>query len=163
MRIWTTVGALASLASLVACATVPDQPVLASDADVLAVQELVAELDRCARQADLEAFLAWSTDDVISMAPNEPPIVGKDAVERWYRNFYATFDINMTHDPLETHAYADLLIHRGHATGTLIPKAGGDAIEFDNKYLFVLLRQDDGSLKIWRAVFNSNMPPPTAG
>ena len=157
-----TVVFLASALAYAACAQLPDRPAAASAADVRAVADLVAEFDRCAREGDLETFLSYSVDDVVSLAPDQSAIVGKEAMRAWYADFYGAFDIDMTHHPGETFAYGNVLVHRGNATGTLKPKAGeGDVLPFDNKYMFVLLRTNDGSLKVWRAAFNANTPPPS--
>jgi ketosteroid isomerase-like protein len=39
------------------------------------------------------------------------------------------------------------------------PKAGGPESLFDGKFLTVFKRQPDGSWKIYRDCFNSNVPP----
>jgi hypothetical protein len=31
-------------------------------------------------------------------------------------------------------------------------------VPFNNKYLFLFRRQPDGSLRVWRAMFNTNPP-----
>lgn len=136
----------------------PLRPITATHADVQAVAGLVAEFDRCAREGDLETFVSSSLEDVVFLVPDQNAIVGGDALREWYRGFYDAFEIDMTHHPGETHAYGNLLIHRGTATGTLTPAGGGSPASFDNKYMFVLLRVADGSLKLWRAAFNANAP-----
>jgi len=133
-----------------------------ASADREAVRQLVAEFDRCAREKDLEGFLSYSLDDVVALGPGEAAVVGKAAVRAWYQNFYAAFDIAMVHRPVETDSFGDLVITRGDATGTIRPVAGGEALQVDNKYLFALKRQPNGSLKVWRAMFNANGQTPQA-
>lgn len=93
------------------------------------------------------------------LAPDQPAVVGKEAVREYYRAFYGAFTIEMRHEPVETHAVGDLVVNRGDGHGTVTPKAGGQPMPFNNKYLMVFRRQADGSLKVWRAAFNSNVPP----
>ena len=150
---WTAVVLLTA-----ACTAPSPELQPAAEADVSAVSRLVAEIDRCAREKDLDAFVALSTDDVVSLAPDQPPVVGRDAVRESYRAFYAAFDITMRHRPLETHSIGGLVVHRGIAQGTLTPTGGGASVPFNNKYLFLLQRQTDGSLRVWRAMFNANPP-----
>ena len=133
-----------------------------ASADREAVKQLVAEFDRCAREKDLETFLSYSLDDVVALAPGEPAVVGKAAMRAWYQNFYAAFDVAMVHRPVETDSFGDLVITRGDATGTIRPVGGGEAVQVGNKYLFVLKRQSDGSLRVWRAMFNENGQAPQA-
>ena len=119
---------------------------------------LVAELDRITRAEDLEAFLTYVAEDCVLLAPDQPAVVGKDAIRDVYRGLYDALDMELTHHPGETLVYGDLVVHRGTATGTATP-VGGTPMALDNKYLFVLLRQDDGALRIWRAAYNANTAP----
>jgi len=160
MKNLVAIGTIVSLIILTTCSQESKQSSYSNEADVKAVEHLIAEFDRCAREGDLETFLSYSMDDVVFLAPNEPAIVGKDVMRPWYENFYATFNIDMKHEHIETHSFDDVVIHRGDCTGTITPKVGGEPIHFNNKYLYVLRRQTDGSLKVWRAAFNSNTPPP---
>jgi ketosteroid isomerase-like protein len=43
-------------------------------------------------------------------------------------------------------------------TLSMVPKAGGETIEYDGKALTILEKQADGSWKIARDCFNSNVP-----
>ena len=158
-------GAVLTTLLAAACARPAPQLAAASDPDVAAVARLVATLDSCARTGALDVFLSLSADDVVMLAPDQPTVVGKDAVREYYRSLYGTFTIDMRHAPIETHAVGDLVVSRGDGRGTLTPKAGGQPMSFDNKYVMLFRRQADGSLKVWRVAFNSNVPPaapPTA-
>ncbi len=127
-----------------------------TEADMVAVARLMVTLDRLAGDADLEGFLTLVPDDAVYMPPDEPALVGKRAIGEWYRALYDRFELEITHEPLEVDAAGDYIIHRGNARGTMTPKDGGEPIPFDNKYLMVLKKQPDGSLSIWRAIFNAN-------
>ena len=143
-----------------ACMRAAPQLAPASKADVAAVTAMLATMDSCARTGALDRFVSLSTDDVVMLAPDQPAVVGKDANREWYRGFYATFNIEMRHQPpLETYAIGDLVVARGVAGGTARPKAGGLAITMNNKFLMLFRRQPDGSLKVWRVAFNTNLPP----
>lgn len=144
--------------TLLGCTELPERPTEASPQDVEAITHLAADLDRIARAEDLNAFLTYVAEDCVLLAPDQPAVVGKDAIRDVYRALYDALDMDLTHHPGETLVYGDLLVHRGTATGTATP-TGGTPMALDNKYLFVLLRQDDGSLKIWRAAYNSNTAP----
>ena len=135
----------------------------AAAADEEAVKQLVAEFNRCAREKDLEAFLSHSVEDAVALAPGEPAVVGKEALRSWYKGFYVAFDIAMVHRPIETHSFGDVVIARGDATGSIRSVSGGEPMQVDNKYLFILKRQGDGSLKVWRAMFNANGAGTPAG
>ncbi len=156
------ITALAGALLVAACARQSPLLAIASAADSAAVSRMLASFDSCARTGALDVFIGYSADDIVMLAPDQPAVVGKDAVREWYRNFYGTFQIEMHHAPLETHSVGDLVITRGNATSTIAPKAGGPAMSSNTKVLMVFRRQADGSLKAWRVAFNSDAPPPAA-
>ena len=124
-----------------------------------AVLELLAAIDTAARAGDFETSLQYATEDVIHMPPDQLPIVGKDAVRAWQRDFFSGFSVDMKHEADETVDCGEVVVHRGRVTGTMTPKAGADPIHLNNKYLFVLRKASDGTLKVWRAMFNGNTSP----
>jgi len=152
-------GAVLTVLLAAACARPAPQLTSASDADVAAVARMVASFDSCARTGALDVFMGYVADSVVSLMPDQPATVGKEAVREFYRNFYGTFDIEMRHAPIETSAIGDLVVTRGNASGTLTPKSGGPPMPFNNKYLMIFRRQADGSLKVWRVAANTNAPP----
>jgi len=158
MRAIRLTGAVVTLL-LAACARPAPQLAAASDADVAAVARAVATFDSCARTGALDVFMGYVADSVVSLMPDQPATVGKEAVREFYRNFYGIFNIEMRHAPVETYAIGDLVVSRGDASGTLTPKAGGPPMPFNNKYLMLFRRQADGSLKVWRVAANTNAPP----
>ncbi len=150
---------LGGLGLIAACNRPAPQIAPASQADVASVTRLLATFDSCARTGALDEFISHSTDDVVMLAPDQPAVVGKEAAREWYRGFYATFNIEGRHQPpVETYAIGDLVMARGIATMTALPKAGGAAMTMNNKFIMLFRRQADGTLKAWRVAFNSNMP-----
>jgi ketosteroid isomerase-like protein len=152
-------GAILTTLLAAACARPAPQLAAASDSDVAAVARTVATFDSCARTGALDVFMGYVADSVVSLMPDQPATVGKEAVREFYRNFYGTFIIEMRHAPVETYAIGDLVVSRGDASGTLTPKAGGPPMPFNNKYLMLFRRQGDGSFKVWRVAANTNAPP----
>jgi ketosteroid isomerase-like protein len=76
---------------------------------------------------------------------------------------WAAMALEMKHAVAEVDSSGDVIVVRGTATGTATPRAGGPPAAFDNKFLFVLKRAPDGSLKALRVAFNTNAPAPPAG
>jgi ketosteroid isomerase-like protein len=158
----TRLAALVSAVLMAACGHPAPQLAPASAADVAAVARTVATFDSCARTGALDVFMGYSADDIVALMPDQPAMVGKEAVREFYRDFYGSFDVEMQHAPVETDVIGDLVISRGAASGSLTPKAGGQPMPFNNKYLMIFRRQGDGSLKVWRVAANSNTPPAPA-
>ena len=124
-----------------------------------AVRQLFAETDRCAREKDLEAFMRLGLGDAVLLMPDAPPIAGAEGTRAFYSGFYAAFDIDMTHHLADAQEAGDVVVAWGNATGSMRPVAGGGAMNFDNKFLFVLKRDGGGALKVWRVAFNANAAP----
>lgn len=142
-----------------ACGRSAPTPAPASAADVAAVARTVATFDSCARTGALDVFMGYVAEDAVALFPDMPAIVGKQALRAFYGSYYGSFRIDGHHAPIETQTIGDLVINRGEVHGTVTPKAGGQPMPIDNKYLMIFRRQPDGSLKIWRAAANSNARP----
>lgn len=122
------------------------------------VRALLAIQDSVVSAEDLDGFMQLIAEDAAFLAPDEIPLQGKEAIRTWYGNLFRAFDVQMEHVPGPTEVQGSVLIHRGDARGTLRPRAGGAPISFDNKYLFVMRVDDDGTPRHWRAMFNANPP-----
>ena len=149
---------LGGLCLVAACTRSAPQVGLASAADVAAVARTVAIFDSCARTGALDVFMGYVAEDAVALFPDMPAIVGKEALRAFYGSYYSGFKIDGHHAPIETQTIGDLVINRGEVHGTVTPKAGGQPMPIDNKYLMIFRRQGDGSLRIWRAAANQNAP-----
>jgi ketosteroid isomerase-like protein len=97
-------------------------------------------------------------EDFVDMPPNEPAIIGKQALRTHHEPLFEAFDVRVTYKPVETNAFGDVVIQRGASVVVSTAKAGGDPVILDQKYLYVFRRQEDGSFKLWRNIFNNNAP-----
>ena len=61
--------------------------------------------------------------------------------------------------PIQGLRSGDQAVARGTYAATVTPKDGSEEIFIDGKYMTLLKRQPDGSWKIFRDIYNSNMPP----
>lgn len=118
-------------------------------------QEYAASLNA----GDLDRWLSLWTDDGIQMPPGESLVVGKDRIRKRNQGFLDRyeFDMNISNQEIET--AGDWAYSRGVYKATLTAKSGGDVIYVDGKYMTILKRQSDGSWKIHRDIFNSNVAP----
>ncbi len=144
-----------TIAAIIAC-TSADEPASTRQEDMVAVSRMLVTLDRLAAEGDVAGLLEYISDDAVFMPPDANTIVGSRQIGAWFGEFFDDFNVEMSHAPLETDVFGSIIIHRGDASGTLQPKNGAATIAFDNKYLFVIRKQADDSLKIWRAIFNNN-------
>jgi ketosteroid isomerase-like protein len=151
--------AVTAIASLIAC-TPGGRSTATTQEDMIAVSRMLVTLDRLAADGDLESLLSYLSDDAVFMLPDEAALVGRRQIGIWYRALFDEYQVETAHEPLETDAFGDMIVHRGNLRRVLRPKSGTAPTTFDEKYLFVIRKQPDGSLRIWRAAFNSN---PTGG
>lgn len=129
-----------------------------SAADIQAVERLLVDVDATIVAGDLDGLLSFLADDFVDMPPNEPAIVGKQALRTHHEPLFEAFNLRIRHEPIETHTFGDVVIQLGAGVGEIAAKAGGEPFVLDQKYLFIFRRQDDGSFKLWRMIFNDNAP-----
>jgi uncharacterized protein (TIGR02246 family) len=119
----------------------------------------VADAYRAAMLAgDASAAASLYRDDGVDMPPGKPPIEGRTAIERYYRELFGacrftTFDLNHT----EMRASGDMAFATGTSRTTITP-AGGPPVEDAGKYL-VVLKRTDGRWKVAYSIYNSDHAP----
>jgi uncharacterized protein (TIGR02246 family) len=118
------------------------------------------------RRAYVEAYNAGDangigelfTPECISMPPTNETIVGNAAVAAIYAQEFALFQGNLNVDTTESAEMGDWAYGLGSWSVTLTPKAGGEALKLQGKYLNLLKRQEDGGWKIARHIYNTPTP-----
>ena len=114
-------------------------------------------------RGDAAAGAAAYTDDAIVMPPNHSPLEGKQAIEKYLAEIGSQLQAtNFQLSILEVDVQGDTTIVRGtYSSSFTVP--GTDApIEDRGKTLNVWKRQADGSWKLHRDIWNSNMPIPVS-
>jgi uncharacterized protein (TIGR02246 family) len=131
-----------------------------SQADVsVALNPLWKEYAASLGAGDADRWLALWTEDGIQMPPDEPAVVGKERIGARIRSALDQFKFDMTVNNAEARSAGDLAFARGTYKATLTPTKGGTPLAIDGKFMTILLKQPDGSWKIHRDIFNSNVPP----
>ena len=133
-----------------------------TDADIAAIKSLAEQAIDAYVARDWERFAGFFTDDGIWMPPNMAPLVGKEAwwsfVQDWWDQSVVE-QMNVSHE--EIVVVGDWAYERHNETQLVIPKAGGEPSQHYFKGVWILQRQDDGSWKIARYIWNFS-PAPTA-
>ena len=129
------------------------------------VRAAIAAIDKKfmedANRGDAAAGAAAYTDNAILMPPNHSPLEGKLAIEKYLTEIASQFQAsNFQLSILEVDVQGDTTIVRGtYSANITIP--GVDApMEDRGKTLQVWKKQADGSWKIHRDIWNSNMQIP---
>ena len=126
--------------------------------DVAQVYELWNEYAAAVTVGDMERWIALWIDDGIQMPPGAPRRVGKEQIRAEMQLRLDLFDRKMTIQPDEVQVLGDRAYSHGSYEFTLTPKAGGDTIEGNGKFLTILQRQIDGSWKIAIDCYNYDAP-----
>jgi len=127
-------------------------------ADRRAIAAATARFQAAENAGDVDQMRGCFADDLVMMGPNEPAVTGADSVASLMRAFHDGFAVQVEYDSEEIVAFGDWGFDRGTERYTLTPKAGGTPIQATGKYLYVYHRQEDGSWKQSRVIWNSSDP-----
>jgi len=123
------------------------------------VNDIWTQYSSSLNSGDIDLWMSLWTDGGVQMPPGEPPVIGKDKIRARNKPFLDQFTFNMAITNEEVGVAGDWAFARGTYAATLTPKEGGEATNIDGKYMSILQRQLDGTWKIHRDIFNSNVPP----
>ncbi len=149
------------LLSIVACAPAAEEAMeeaTTTEADLEAISEVREQEIEALNAGNVEGFLAVLTEDVIAMPPNEPAIIGKDAVESWTQSLLDQFAVQADYTASDIVVAGDWAFEHFSGDWTLTPKAGGEPIAETLKGIHIYQRQADGSWKIAWDTWNSDNP-----
>ncbi len=123
--------------------------------DLAAIEKLRTQDVAATLSGDAATLIELWTDDAVSLSPNGPDYIGKEAIRAFNeRNRLATPDLHvLTYVP----EYKELTIGDGWAfewryyNASYIESAGGEVKHIRGKVLAVLKKVPDGSWKVARA------------
>ena len=150
-------SAFALVCSLLLLVTVP----LAADpaADAAAIRALQAAWNQAVEAGDIKGYLAVLDADVELLPTDAPPIRGRDHYGQFLGPVFEQdrFEIEVVGpgtvevDGNLAYARYDYVIHR-------MPKGTDERISSLRKFLDVLRRQEDGSWRVLKHIWNYNEP-----
>ncbi|MGH9524800.1 MAG: YybH family protein, partial [Terriglobales bacterium] len=112
----------------------------------------VLDADRAFNQATqqnrLEGWMSYMADNVVLFGQN-PPVVGKDAVRKFYEPQFTNPDFTLTWEPKTAEMQPSERV--GHTSGRWtmrMKNSKGDPVELHGTYLTVWGKQKDGSWKV---------------
>jgi ketosteroid isomerase-like protein len=123
------------------------------------IDEIFEEYGASLLAGDAARWSALATDDHIKMPPNAPAVYGKSGLQALMDGLLESISfIEFDVDVEEVQAAGDWAYARGTYTDLIEMKESGDRISEDGKFLTIFKKQFDGSWKIHRDIFNSNVP-----
>ncbi len=124
-----------------------------SEGDVAAIRAVFEENEQAGLAGDWESFFSHFTEDAVTMGPNRPAVEGLEAIKggNWVRA------IEVEHSIVQIDGQGDLAFVRG--TLSLLLDYEG-AVKDEDKFLYILRKQPDGSWLIAIDIWNSDLPLP---
>ncbi len=133
-----------------------------SEADRAAIREAGMILMDALNTDDVDGILAGLTEDHLTMAPNEPTL-DMSNLRTWHQARVDQFVSKFEFSSEEIIASGDWAFQRWALRFTLNPKAGGDPVSGVSKGVWVWQRHADGTWKLARSIWNSDLPIDTSG
>ena len=131
-----------------------------SNADREAIQKTFKQVMAMfgAPSKDWPAFVNLAYDrDAIMMAPNAPAVRGHEAILASLKLF--PFFSDFRQESLEMEGFGDLAFSRDEYSFTMtLP--GQSALKDKGKVIMIWRKQADGSWKVFREIWNSDLPAP---
>ena len=97
-------------------------------------------------------------EDMVFLPPKLEPIRGLKAIKAWMEPNYGIGKLNSEVIEMEIKTDVDIAYVYLSAKDTFTQKETGEAIESENKCMWILNRTSDGSWKGTHCIWNSNLP-----
>ena len=110
---------------------------------------------------NIDAVLGMLTDDVVFMAPNEKPYIGKAALRPWIEGYLAAYKTHWDKPVQEFVVNGDWAYERYAYTSTDTPVAGGAPIVGTGWGLLIYHHDADGKWRVARDAWGSDQPVAT--
>jgi uncharacterized protein (TIGR02246 family) len=143
------------------CTQGGDQAPLTRGPRIEAVQAWFGEYTAAINDGILDRWIGFVADDAVIMPPDEPPIVGIDAIRPRYAAVFDAYSFQFRGGIQEIAVVGPMAMVRASIDETLTPKDGGPPMDLGGAWLMVLRQEADGSWKLWRNMWS--VFPPTDG
>ena len=127
-------------------------------ADEAAVRQVLDIEMKAANAADAAAWASVYTQDAIVLRPHAVALEGRDAIQQWLGTVPPIS--NAKGEVREVVGYGDLAYSRGTYSMSFTIPGVPMPIDEQGKFVHILRRQSDGSWKMTREIYNSDLPLP---
>ena len=125
-----------------------------TNADAQTLRELTTQAIAAFNAADAAAGSSRYTDDAVRMQPDGPSLESREAIQRAGEEYFQQFTATQTATVDEVQVFGDVAFSRGTYRVLETPKAGGDEVERNGKWLVIHERQSDGQWRSARHIWN---------
>jgi uncharacterized protein (TIGR02246 family) len=149
---WLAIGSLLALSTGVVAQVAGDKA---------SVEAFYREWMGAAAQKGPAAYASYYAPEGQLLPPNEPPVVGRAAIEAWLQRAQreATYTTKPEGIAVDEIRFLDggWAIYRSTLKGQRIPKAGGAPQPFETKYFDVLQRSPEGRWQVAYRMWSDNV------
>ena len=136
------------------------QQTTTTQTDLTPINNLRTAFQAAYNAGDAAALAALYTDDAISLPDHHAAVQGKAAIQRYYEDeIFKQYMATIAIMPGDTEITGDLAHEHGTYSITVTPRAGGNQMTDDGKYVVIFKRGADGIWKIHHDIDNSNRMP----
>ena len=149
------VSAITMTLCLLGCADSGQDPP-STESDAQAIEQLFDQFTAAFNDEDLEILRSLYTDDALLIPPGQASVIGPDAIidEMWAPTFDG-FEVEAQLPIDEIQSGGEWGFVRGTYQMQLDPRAGGDPISEEGRYIDVVKKDANGVWKIARAIWNT--------
>jgi uncharacterized protein (TIGR02246 family) len=119
-----------------------------------AIRRLCDSWSAAVNAQDLARMIKLVTDDVVFLPPDSPPVVGKRAIEEFYRHLLSEFRIEQSFEIIDVFVSGDRAFVWGSESLNIIAPVGSQRKHTKLDGMTIMLRQPDDSWKISHGINN---------
>jgi uncharacterized protein (TIGR02246 family) len=127
--------------------------------DLRAIGSLYQRMATAAVMGNAVAYATCYAADGVLHPPHDLPIQGRDEVQKWIEALFGAWSMKghtVSMDDQQVGTAVAFSRYRG--SGDFVPRAGGEPVPYDLKYIDTLVRQPDGTWLIACHMWSSNVP-----
>jgi uncharacterized protein (TIGR02246 family) len=134
------------------------------EADINVLRDVEIAEEQAWISKDIEKALGFYADDAILMFPSMPAIVGKDSIRAYMKSSFAdtAFTVQYQITGVDVAQSDDLGYTQGTLTSATTDPKTGKVVTDRGKWLTLRKKQGDGSWKIVRDTWSSDLPLPSS-
>jgi len=130
-------------------------------ADIEAIKAWYDQKTAALKVGDRVRWIALFSEDVVFMPPNSPILDGREAVQQWGQPFFEQFNMDEAISFDEIEVSGNWAFGRTTYTFKAVPKADGEEIVENGKFIHIFKQLDDGTWICTHCMWSSNDPLPT--
>jgi uncharacterized protein (TIGR02246 family) len=114
--------------------------------DLEVLRQVRSDLNDAVNAEDLEKLLSLVTEDAVWMPPNHPPLVGREAIRHFYQGTFEKYTVDaIVTDEVQKVCHGLWAFARVVVKGSLTPRTGGEAQQFEESGMGIFQKQFGGS------------------